>query len=69
MIAAVHTGRPRQEVDDRVHVRLGRQALLTQDDPVEFWCVLDEAALRRPVGGREVMRCQLEHLVRQAALP
>lgn len=69
MIAAVHTGRPRQEVDDRVHVRLGRQVLLTQDDPVEFWCVLDEAALRRPVGGREVMRCQLEHLVRQAALP
>ena len=51
MIAAVHTGRPRQEVDDRVHVRLGRQVLLTQDDPVEFWCVLDEAALRRPVGG------------------
>jgi hypothetical protein len=69
MIAAVHTGRPRQEVDDRVHVRLGRQALLTQDDPVEFWCVLDEAVLRRPVGGQEVMRCQLDHLVRQAALP
>ena len=69
MIAAVHTGRPRQEVDDRVHVRLGRQALLTQEDPVKFWCVLDEAALRRPVGGREVMRCQLEHLVRESARP
>jgi len=69
MIAAVHTGRPRQEVDDRVHVRLGRQALLTQEDPVQFWCVLDEAALRRPVGGREVMRCQLEHLVRESARP
>ena len=69
MIAAVHTGRPRQEVDDRVHVRLGRQALLTHEDPVKFWCVLDEAALRRPVGGREVMRCQLEHLVRESARP
>ena len=69
MIAAVHTGRPRQEVDDRVHIRLGRQALLTQEDPVQFWCVLDEAALRRPVGGREVMRCQLEHLVRESARP
>jgi len=69
MIAAVHTGRPRQEVDDRVHIRLGRQALLTQEDPVQLWCVLDEAALRRPVGGREVMRCQLEHLVRESARP
>lgn len=69
MVAAVHTGRPRQELDDRVHVRLGRQALLTQEDPVQFWCVLDEAALRRPVGGREVMRCQLEHLVRESARP
>jgi transcriptional regulator with XRE-family HTH domain len=69
MIAAVHTGRPRQEVDDRVRVRLGRQALLNQDDPVQFWCVLDEAALRRPVGGHEVMRCQLEHLVREAERP
>jgi transcriptional regulator with XRE-family HTH domain len=69
MIAAVHTERPRQEVDDRVHVRLGRQALLTQEDPVKFWCVLDEAALRRPVGGREVMRCQLEHLARESARP
>jgi len=69
MLAAVHTGRPRQEFDDRVHVRLGRQALLTQDDPVDFWCVLDEAALRRPVGGPEIMRCQLRHLVREAERP
>ena len=69
MILAVFAGRPRQEVDDRVRVRLGRQALLTQEDPVQFWCVLDEAALRRPVGGREVMRCQLEHLVRESARP
>jgi transcriptional regulator with XRE-family HTH domain len=58
-----------QEVEDRVQVRLARQELLTQDDPVDFWCVLDEAALLRPVGGREVMRQQLEHLVSVAELP
>jgi transcriptional regulator with XRE-family HTH domain len=69
MIAAVHTGRPIEETDNRVRVRLGRQALLTHDDPVFFWCVLDEAALRRPVGGHEVMRCQLEHLLREASRP
>ena len=69
MIKATLTGRPIDEVDNRVHVRLGRQTLLTQEDPVDFWCVVDEAALRRPVGGREVMRCQLEHLVREGARP
>ena len=58
-----------QEVEDRVQVRLARQELLTQEDPVEFWCVLDEAALRRPVGGLEVMRQQLEHLVSVAEWP
>jgi transcriptional regulator with XRE-family HTH domain len=69
MILATDTGRSAAEVDSRVEVRLGRQSLLTQEDPVEFWCVLDEAALRRPVGGREVMRCQLEHLVAEAQRP
>jgi transcriptional regulator with XRE-family HTH domain len=69
MIAAVHTGRPIDEVDNRVRLRLGRQTLVTQEDPVDFWCVLDEAALRRPVGGRGVMRCQLEHLIRESARP
>jgi transcriptional regulator with XRE-family HTH domain len=62
----IRAGRPEpssQEVEDRVEVRLARQQLLTQEDPVEFWCVLDEAALRRPVGPREVMRQQLEHLI------
>ena len=69
MVQATLSGRPIDEVDNRVRVRLGRQTLLTQDDPVDFWCVVDEAALRRPVGGREVMRCQLEHLVREGARP
>lgn len=58
-----------QEVEDRVRVRLARQELLTQDDPVDFWCVLDESALLRPVGGPEVMRQQLEHLVSIAECP
>jgi len=36
---------PARYVEDRVRVRMARQALLTQDEPVDFWCVLDEAAL------------------------
>jgi transcriptional regulator with XRE-family HTH domain len=69
MIEATLTGRPVDEVENRVRVRLGRQALLTHEEPVDFWCVVDEAALRRPVGGREIMRCQLEHLLREAVRP
>jgi hypothetical protein len=48
---------------------MARQQLLTQDDPVEFHCVLDESALRRTVGGPEVMGHQLGHLLTVAALP
>src|SRR6185503_17576909 len=38
-----------EDVATRVRVRLGRQALLTQEDPVDFLCIVDEAALVRPV--------------------
>jgi transcriptional regulator with XRE-family HTH domain len=57
------------EIESRVKVRLARQALLTQDEAVEFWCVLDEAALLRPVGGAEVMHNQLDRLVAATELP
>lgn len=57
------------EFEDRIRVRMVRQALLTQDDPIDFWVVLDEAVLHRPVGGPAVMRQQLDHLVKMAELP
>ncbi|HET6212104.1 MAG TPA: helix-turn-helix transcriptional regulator [Micromonosporaceae bacterium] len=57
------------EVERRVRVRMQRQSLLNQDDPVSFWVVLDEAVVSRPVGGDAVMRRQLEHLVEAAELP
>jgi hypothetical protein len=41
---------------------MARHSLLTQDDPLMFWCVLDEAVLLRPVGGRQVMQSQLARL-------
>lgn len=70
--AMIHAARPdidATEIDKRVRVRVGRQSLLTQDDPLDLWVVLDEAVLHRPVGGRSVMRSQLEHLVVSAELP
>lgn len=45
-----------------VDIRMKRQELLQREEPPHIWCVIDEAALRRKVGGREVMREQLQHL-------
>ena len=61
---------PPGEVPQRVEVRLARQARLTGDeDPLELAAVLDEAVLHRQVGGPEVMRQQLLHLVKMSARP
>jgi hypothetical protein len=48
---------------------MARQPAITRDDPPKVWAVLDEAALRRQVGGPGLMRLQLEHLLAQASLP
>jgi transcriptional regulator with XRE-family HTH domain len=58
-----------EEIERRVNVRMRRQQLLTRDEPPKIWAVMDEAALRRPVGGRSVMRGQLDHLLEVAELP
>jgi transcriptional regulator with XRE-family HTH domain len=70
--AMIEGGRPDlddAEVEKRVRVRVNRQSLLNQDDPLDLWIVLDEAVLHRPVGGRVVMREQLNHLIEAAHLP
>ncbi|GAA2088432.1 helix-turn-helix transcriptional regulator [Kitasatospora saccharophila] len=58
-----------EEITRRVALRTRRQKLLTEGRGPKLWAVIDEAALRRPVGGPEVMRAQLEHLVELAQLP
>jgi transcriptional regulator with XRE-family HTH domain len=57
-----------EEINRRVRLRMARQSLLTGPQSPQLWAVLDEAVLRRPVGGTEVMRGQLEHLIRCAEL-
>ncbi len=59
---------PDTEVDRRVSLRMKRQDLLRVPNYPRVWSVMDEAALRRPVGGREVMRSQLSHLLDVAEL-
>src|SRR5882757_10715639 len=59
----------RRELEALVEVRTARQAVLRQDPPLELWAVLDEAVLRRGVGGPAVMADQLRSLCGAAALP
>jgi len=63
-----HTTAPAEEIDRRVSLRLKRQDLLNGPTPPQVWSVLDEGALRRPVGGPAVMRAQLERLVEMSKL-
>ena len=51
------------EVERRVALRLGRQKLLTRENPPRYWVIMDEAALRRPMGGHDVHAAQIEHLI------
>jgi hypothetical protein len=61
--------RTEAELDHHVQMRLFRQRRLTADPLLELAAIVDETVLRRPIGGVEVMRGQLRHLVSQAALP
>ncbi|MFH8615991.1 helix-turn-helix domain-containing protein [Streptomyces sp. NPDC017979] len=58
-------------VERQIELRRERQALLTRTDPEppQFWAIVDETVLRRPVGPTEVLRAQLEHLLDVAELP
>jgi transcriptional regulator with XRE-family HTH domain len=69
--AVVHDAslEPSEDVGRRVRLRMARQTVLTRERPPRLWAVVDEAALRRPVGGREVMRGQLERLIAATKLP
>ena len=57
------------EIDDQVAARLKRQEILERDDPPALWVIVDEWALRRPVGGRQVMREQVVHLIEMSHRP
>ncbi|MEV4707051.1 helix-turn-helix transcriptional regulator [Actinoplanes sp. NPDC049316] len=51
------------EIDRRADLRMARKQLLAREDPPRLWAVIDEAVLRRPIGGKAVLREQIEHLI------
>lgn len=68
-IRLAHPGAPAEEIDRRVTLRMTRQRILHRRPPAQLWTVIDEAALRRPVGGISTMRAQLRHLIESCQLP
>ena len=70
--AVIRLGHPDgsdEEIERRIQLRLRRQWILTAPDAPALWVVLDEAALRRPIGGRAVLRAQIAHLLKVSELP
>ena len=58
-----------KEINRRVKLRMARQAVLTRPNPPSLSVVLDEALLRRPIGGPAAMRAQLRHLIEMSQRP
>ncbi len=56
-------------IERTAELRLARQQLLHRPDPPGYWVVLDETVLRRPIGGPQVMRGQVAHLIQAAERP
>ncbi|UAC02189.1 helix-turn-helix domain-containing protein [Dactylosporangium vinaceum] len=72
MRALIDTGRshdPQEANDRRVELRKTRQRRLTGASPLNFWAIVDEAVVRRLIGGPEVMREQWQRLIDAAQLP
>ncbi|MDF5754478.1 helix-turn-helix transcriptional regulator [Spongiactinospora sp. TRM90649] len=69
VILLANSTAPMEELDRRIDLRMRRQERLTGPDAPVLWAVMDEAALRRPLGGREIMRAQIEHLLQVIELP
>jgi len=63
VIALGQLGAPEEEIERRVSIRMTRQELLAKQDGPRLWAVVDEAALRRPIGGLAVIRAQIEQLI------
>jgi hypothetical protein len=67
--ALLEAARVVDDVDQALETRKARQTILTNDPPPNLWVLLNEAVVRQPVGGPEVMKEQLAHLLEASRLP
>jgi transcriptional regulator with XRE-family HTH domain len=68
-IFSTRFGLTAEGIEERIAARLQRQEVLKRDNPPALWVIIDEAVLRRPVGGRHVMREQVNKLIEAARQP
>ncbi|MGW3726918.1 helix-turn-helix domain-containing protein [Streptomyces sp. F001] len=69
LLGAGNPHAPAEATERRVALRMRRQELLTRREPPRVWVVMDETVLRWPVGGADVMRAQVDHLIEMNRLP
>jgi len=69
VLQAARGDAPEAEVGQQTALRMRRQQILHRQNPPHLWAVIDETALRRPIGGASTMRAQIQHLLRAAQLP
>ncbi|MFE3316711.1 helix-turn-helix domain-containing protein [Nocardia sp. NPDC059195] len=68
-VFAIADRQPATDIQRRIELLARRQRLLTRTDPPRAWFVIEEAALRRPIGGAEIWRGQMEHLAELSERP
>ncbi|SNR68241.1 Helix-turn-helix domain-containing protein [Haloechinothrix alba] len=69
VVCNARSGMTEGEIDERVALRVRRQKLLARPDAPRFWCVIDESVLHRPIGGRKVLRGQIDALLELTTMP
>ncbi|MET7293064.1 helix-turn-helix transcriptional regulator [Streptomyces griseoloalbus] len=69
LLTAGNPHAPAEATARRVALRMRRQELLRRETPPRVWVVMDETVLRWPVGGADVMRAQIDHLIEVQRLP
>lgn len=69
LIRVARPGESPANIDRMISLRRRRQTMLAESGHLELWAVLDEAVLRRPIGGAAVMRAQLTRLLEADELP
>jgi hypothetical protein len=69
MLGASKVWEHRDDVDKFIEVRAARKSVITREKPVTLWTILGEAILRQRVGGAELMRDQLLHILDMSKMP
>ncbi|MGQ4618546.1 Scr1 family TA system antitoxin-like transcriptional regulator [Nocardia sp. R7R-8] len=69
LLTLSHPGEPEDAIERRVALRMRRQEILTDQHPPQVWMLIEEAALRRRIGGSTVWRAQLDRVLHASAQP